>query len=59
LASRPNQFCEVRPGEWFTSGKTNLQHTKRGSFTNDPVPFLRRELVGTVAAALWAAWRFA
>ena len=35
---------EIAPGKWFASGKTDLQNAKRGGFTNDPFPFLGREL---------------
>src|SRR5204862_2474066 len=56
---RANQFCEIAPGKWFASGKTDLQNAKRGGLVNDPFPFFCRELAISVAAALWAAWRFA
>jgi hypothetical protein len=59
LMRAANQFDEIAPGKWFASGKTDLQNAKRGSSTNDPFPFFCRELAITVAAARWAAWRFA
>ena len=57
--TRPaNQVNEIMSGKWFASRKTDLQNTKRGSFTNDPFPFLRRELAIPVAAVLRAARSF-
>jgi hypothetical protein len=44
LTRRANQFGEIAPGQRFASGKTDLQNAKRGGFTDDPVPFSRREL---------------
>jgi hypothetical protein len=59
VARGADKLGEITTGKRFASGKTDLQHAERSGFANYAFPFVSSELAIAVAAALWAAWRFA